>query len=99
MNDLAETNNRLKIRIKQLESALNLCEIKVDEASENFLDTVHTPTKRLQAESTDSKHKKARLAEDSFGSNLQLMTKILISAGMLILLVHLFFVLKNLLSE
>lgn len=63
---------------------------KVDEASENFLDTVHTPTKRLQAESTDNKHKKARLDEDSWKPNLTLMTKISLSIGMCIVLVQLF---------
>lgn len=36
MNDLVETNNRLKIRIKQLESALNLCEIKIKESEQSL---------------------------------------------------------------
>lgn len=36
MNDLIETNNRLKIRIKQLEATINLCEIKIKESEQNL---------------------------------------------------------------
>ena len=46
---------------------------KVDEASENFLDTVHTPSKRLQAENTNSKHKKVRLDESYYQPNWTLI--------------------------
>ena len=36
MSDLVETNNRLKIRIKQLEATINLCEIKIKESEQNL---------------------------------------------------------------
>lgn len=36
MNDLVEINNRLKIRIKQLEATINLCEIKIKENEQNL---------------------------------------------------------------
>jgi len=38
---------------------------KVDEAKENFLDTVCTPSKRLQAQPENTEHKKVRLEENS----------------------------------
>lgn len=36
MGDLLETNNRLKIRIKQLEATLQLCEIKIKESEQSL---------------------------------------------------------------
>ena len=66
---------------------------KVDEASENFLDTVHTPTKRLQAESTDNKHKKARLDEVSCQPNWALITTVSFSVTLFIALVKIFLIL------
>ncbi|KAK4336527.1 hypothetical protein RND71_044243 [Anisodus tanguticus] len=43
---------------------------KVDETSQNFLDTVHTPSKRLQSENLDTnKHKKARVEEGNYEPN------------------------------
>ena len=66
---------------------------KVDEASENFLDTVHTPTKRLQAESTDNKHKKARLDETSCQPNWALITTVSFSVTLFIALVKIFLIL------
>lgn len=38
---------------------------KVDEAKENFLDTVCTPSKRLQAQPENTEHKKVRLEENN----------------------------------
>lgn len=36
MNDLIDTNNRLKLRIKQLETTINLCEIKMKESEQSL---------------------------------------------------------------
>lgn len=36
MSDFVEANNRLKIRIKQLEATINLCEIKIREGEQNL---------------------------------------------------------------
>lgn len=66
---------------------------KVDEASENFLDTVHTPTKRLQAESSDNKHKKARLDETGCQPNWALITTVTFSVTLFIALVKILLIL------
>ena len=36
MSDLIEANNKLKIRIRQLETTINLCEIKIKESEQNL---------------------------------------------------------------
>jgi len=42
---------------------------KVDEAKENFLDTVQTPSKRLQAQPENTEHKKVRLEQSTSEPN------------------------------
>ena len=65
---------------------------KVDEAKENFLDTVCTPSKRLQAQPENTEHKKVRLEENSDQPNWTFI-RATFFITLILALVKLFFIL------
>lgn len=86
----ADNNFRFNFQMPKLISTPD----KVDENSDNFfLDTVHTPSKRLQAEDTDNKHKKARLADNNCQPNWRLITMATFSITLILAVVKIFLIL------